>query len=229
MQVHIRSKPSYAAAFCVLEHGEGLYATPGSMMAMSAGITAQAGIGGGSVAKAAMRSKLGGESFFMARYRAGVDHSWVALAPKYPGDVEPVEVSPGEPWLVEAGALLGCSDTLDVAVRYAGARMALMREGLTMLGVSGQGTALLSSYGGVVPLDLDDVEELVVDTGHLVAFTHGVTMKLSTVGGVMATVVSGEGLVAHLRGPGRVLLQTRAETQLRDWLLPAQAEQGEKR
>lgn len=224
MRVDLLCKPSYTAAYCQLRHGEGMYVEAGAMLAMSTGIKITTGIGGGGLGRAIMRSTLGGETFFMARYRAEIDETWVTIAPRYPGDLEVVDVAGGV-WMVEAGALLAGSDTLTIDVKYAGIRLALMKEGLTMLKVSGaSGLMVLSSYGGFTSLDLLEGQEVIVDTGHLVAFTEGIAIKIGLVGGVVTSQTSGEGLAAVLRGPGRVLLQTRSEQGTRSWLLPPQWE-----
>lgn len=223
MRVDMLCKPSYTAAFCELRYGEGMYVESGAMVAMSTGLKVTTGIGGGGLSRAIMRTTLGGESFFMARYQAEVDQSWVTVAPRFPGDLEVVEMA-GQSWLVEAGSLLAGSDKLLIDVKYAGVRMALMKEGLMMLRVSGEGLMIVSSYGGFTSLDLEPDQEFIVDTGHLVAFTEGISVRLGIVGGLVTSQTSGEGLVATLRGPGRVLLQTRSEEGMRRWLTPTQWE-----
>ena len=45
------------------------------------------------------------------------------------------------------------------------------------------GTVFFDSYGAIKRLDLDSGEELVVDTGHVVAFTDGVEYSIGKVGG----------------------------------------------
>ena len=59
-----------------------------------------------------------------------------------------------------------------------------------------------------------------VDTGHLVAFTEGMGFKVRSVGGIKSTLLSGEGLVVDLTGPGRVLMQTRSTDAFLAWLIP---------
>jgi uncharacterized protein (AIM24 family) len=39
-------------------------------------------------------------------------------------------------------------------------------------------------------------------------------------GNLKSTLLSGEGLVCELTGPGRVLMQTRSEEAFIDWLRP---------
>ena len=99
-----------------------------------------------------------------------------------------------------------------------------------MLKVVGSGSALVGTYGGLDKILLAEGESTIVDTGHLVAMTEDVTMKVGPLGSVTASALTGEGLVALLTGgPGgsAIWIQTRAEQQFREWLFP-QREQNER-
>lgn len=97
-----------------------------------------------------------------------------------------------------------------------------------MLRCSGEGELILSSYGAIHELTLAEGQSYTVDTGHLVAFSEKIGFEIRTVGGVKSTLLGGEGLVIDLRGPGRVLLQTRSEGAFLDWLLPKLPKPGGK-
>ena len=78
-------------------------------------------------------------------------------------------------------------------------------------------TAASVSPTWVVPVDAG--RELVVDTGHLVAFTGGVDYLVRKVGGGIRSMIgSGEGLVMELSGSGLVWVQTRNLTSLTAWM-----------
>ena len=66
---------------------------------------------------------------------------------------------------------------------------------------------LVSSYGAIHDMTLEDNQRYTVDTGHLVAFTEGIGFNVRKVGGLASTLFSGEGLVVDLTGPGRGLLR----------------------
>jgi uncharacterized protein (AIM24 family) len=106
MRVNIQCAPSYALAYCYLEAGESVRAESGAMACMSAGITVKVDTGPGGVAKGIMRKTLGGESFFMGRYTAQVHGAWIALAPKIPGDIAEVDITPERGLMATAGAVL---------------------------------------------------------------------------------------------------------------------------
>ena len=86
--------------------------------------------------------------------------------------------------------------------------------------VAGQGELVLSSYGAIHHIDLQPGQTYTVDTGHMVAWTDGVQYAVRRVGGWKSTLLSGEGLVCDLTGPGRIYLQTRSQDAFLSWLIP---------
>lgn len=225
VDVNLTCAPSYTIAYCTLAYGESVLVERGGMAAMSAGLEVSAGLGSGGVAKAAMRKAFGGESFFMGRYKAAVHGAWVAVAPPYPGDIMVLDLhGHGDGMRLESGALLAASEDVDINVKYAGLGSIVLREGATMLHVGGHGKVLVSSYGGIQQFNLREGESIVLDTGHLVGFSDTVRMQVGPLSGITTSAITGEGLVAHLTGPGLVLMQTRAEQGIVDWLMPRRAQ-----
>jgi len=95
-----------------------------------------------------------------------------------------------------------------------------LKEGLTIIKAEGQGNLLVGSYGGIEPFDLQHNQELVVDAGHLVAWSSSVNLQIGPLSGVVSSALTQEFIVGKLTGPGRVYIQTRAEQQLRSWIQP---------
>ena len=64
--------------------------------------------------------------------------------------------------------------------------------------------------------------ELVVDTGHLVAFTDGLEYSIGKVGGLRSLALGGEGLVMRFQAGdgGRVWIQTRNLVSLAEQIVP---------
>ena len=56
--------------------------------------------------------------------------------------------------------------------------------------------------------------------GYMVGWEEGITYEVKKVGGWKSTMLSGEGLVVNLTGPGRIYLQTRSPNSFIDWLVP---------
>lgn len=219
MRIELAGQPAYAVAYLRLDHGESVYCEPGAMVAMSAGIEAGGSLEGG-VVRAAFRKAFGDEKFFLARYTAEVHGAWVALSPRFPGDIAAVPVRDGDGVALQSGAMLAFSDGVDIDVRWAGVRKILMREGATVLRASGEGTLLIGSYGAIQQMTLGVGETVIVDSGHLVAWSAGMGVRIGPLAGVVGQALTGEGLVAELTGPGQVWIQTRAEQQLVSWLFP---------
>ena len=96
-----------------------------------------------------------------------------------------------------------------------------MREGSMLLRLHGHGTALIAAYGGFRRFDLGEGEVVIVVSGYLVAFGDTMKIQVGPLGGVKTAMLSGEGLVAKLTGPGLVYIQTRAEQGLCSWMNPA--------
>jgi uncharacterized protein (TIGR00266 family) len=223
MEIKLTCAPSYTLAYCFLAAGESVLVESGAMAAMSGGVSVGVGVGSGGVAKAAVRKVLGGESFFMGRYSADVHGAWVAVAPRYPGDIAHERIDGGG-LVIESGSLLAVSESVNVDVKWAGLRAIVLREGATMLRCTGSGDLLVGSYGGIQRFQLADREQLIVDTGHLVGFSETVSLKVGALSSLTTSAVVGEGLVALMEGPGTVLLQTRAEQGLRNWIMPERSQ-----
>jgi uncharacterized protein (TIGR00266 family) len=165
------------------------------------------------------RAVLGGESFFQNTYRAGGNGGEITVAPALPGDLQIVSLA-GNSMMVQSGSYVASENGIEVDTKWGGAKTFFASEGLIMLRISGQGEAILSSYGAIHELDLAAGERYTVDTGHLVAFTENMGFNVRSVGGLKSTLFSGEGLVVDLTGPGKVLLQTRSTDAFLAWLLP---------
>ena len=117
-----------------------------------------------------------------------------------------VEIS-GTPWLCAGGSYLGSAGALDLDTQYQGLRGILTGEGVFFLRVSGTGHLLVNAFGRITELDVED--EMVVDTGHVVAFEEGLEYSLGKAGGSwVSSFTAGEGLVLHFRGRGKILVQS---------------------
>jgi uncharacterized protein (TIGR00266 family) len=217
MQTEIMYGPSYAAAKLTLVQGETVRAESGAMLAMSPGIAMETSTQGG-MFKGLKRAVLGGESFFMNTYTSQHDGAELYLAPALSGDVVawPLQGT----LFVQSGSYLASSSGIEVDTKWGGGKTFFSSEGLFMLRIAGQGDLLLSSYGAIHAIDLQAGQSITVDTGHMVAWTDGVSYNVRKVGGWKSTLFSGEGLVCDLTGPGRVYLQTRSQDAFLEWLIP---------
>lgn len=210
MRVSLRHGPSAAIAYCTLDAGEAVLAEPGAMVSMSGGMHVSSTAGPGGVVRGVMRKALAGEKFFMTRFTANVHNAWVGLASPYPGDLAAVDVTRGTAIMAESGALLALSENVNADPRWSGARMLAMREGAIFIKLTGQGTAILAAFGGLERTDLTPGQTLIFDSGHIVAYTESLKLRVGPLGGMVTSQLSGEGLVAEITGPGTVWTQTRS-------------------
>ncbi len=226
MRAEILYRPSYSMAIVDLAPYEEIRVESGSMVSMTEGITLQTRMEGGFL-RSIQRAVLGGESFFLNIFKAPSFGGQINLAPTLPGDMMILEMQggPRDTLLIQSGAFIASSLGIEVDTKWGGARTFFASEGLIMLRAMGQGLLFLASYGAIHPIDLEPGQRYTVDTGHLVSFTEGMGFNVRPVGGVRSTVLSGEGLVVDLTGPGRVYMQTRSEDAFLSWLTPNVSQQ----
>ena len=222
MNTEVKYRPAFALAIVNLEPNEGIRVDSGAMVSMTPDIQIETKAQGGIMASLG-RSLLGGESFCQNTYRAGKQNGEITLAP-------PLQNQEAVRWgsfhtdretlLMQSGAFIACAEGITLDTKWTGAKTFFAREGPIMLRASGRGALIFASYGAIHERNLGPGEKYKVDTGHLVAFSDGMGFEVQRVGGLKATIFSGEGLVVQMTGPGRLLLQTRSEDAFLGWLLP---------
>lgn len=217
MKTEIKYQPAFATCTVSLENGEQIRAEGGAMVAMR-NVKIETGATGG-LFKSLKRSILGGESFFQNTFTATSNNAQVMLAPALTGDVMVRELN-NEQLIVQSGAYLGSSMSIDVSTDWGGARTFFGGEGLFMLRCSGTGTLITGAYGAIHEETLGDGEQFVVDSGHVVAFQEGMTYELNKFGGWKSTFLGGEGVVITFTGPGQLSMQTRSQEAFLGWLIP---------
>jgi uncharacterized protein (TIGR00266 family) len=218
MQTEILCRPAYAMARVRLDPNEEIQVEAGAMVSMSSDIAIETQARGGLI-KSLARSMLGGESFFINTYRAAGGGGTMTLAPALPGDMFVLNLD-GDSLLVQSGSYVASSGSVEVDTRWGGGKTFFASEGLVLLHAAGRGPLILSSYGAIDDVSLGGGEMLTIDTGHLVAFSEGIGFNVRSIGGMKSTLFSGEGLVVDLRGPGRILMQTRSQDAFLAWLIP---------
>ena len=218
MDISIKYQPSYSLAIISLETGESIQAESGAMVSMSPNVTVQTGMKGGMLGAVA-RKVLGGESLFANTFTAEGSAGEITLAPSLPGDLSTVTMS-SETMYIQSGSFLASDPAMDLDLKWGGARTFFGSEGLFLLKATGSGPLLLSSYGAIHRVEITPQTPYICDTGHIVAFTHGLSFDVRKVGGWKSTLLSGEGLVCHFQGNGTLYMQTRSTQAFLAWLLP---------
>ncbi len=217
MQIEILHRPSYSLAVARLGPGERIRAEPGAMVSFSDGVDIETKMEGG-LFKSLGRAVLGGESLFQNFWKAGPAGGEVTLAPELPGDIVPIDLS-GQAILVQTGCFMASEESIAIDAKLSG-KAFMAGEGLSILEAKGTGKLLVSSYGAVYEKALAPGERYIVDSSHLVAFDATLSVRPRPVGGLKSTLLSGEGLVIELTGPGRIYIQTRSPKALINWIIP---------
>jgi uncharacterized protein (TIGR00266 family) len=217
MEIEILHRPSYSLAVARLAAGERIRAEPGAMVSFSEGVEIETKMEGG-LFKSLGRAMLGGESLFQNFWKAGPQGGEVTLAPELPGDIVPIEMK-GETVLVQVSCFMASEVGVDISAKIS-SKAFMAGEGLSILEAKGSGKLLVSSYGAIYERDIAQGEKYIVDSSHLVAFDGTLQVRPRPVGGLKSTLLSGEGLVIELTGPGRVYIQTRSPQALINWIIP---------
>jgi len=201
------ASPTFTVLIMHMAQGQAITAEKGAMMFMHRTIELETHTRGG-VLGSLKASMLGGESFFVNTYTAVHGHGDLAFVGPGIGDIKPIEVN-GRGWILQKTAYLCGSRGIVIDTKWQGLRGFIGEGSFFMLYANGQGTLFVTSFGAIMEKQLAPGEVLTVDNGHLVAFPEGMPFSIRRIGGLKSTLLSGEGLVVDLTGPGYVLLQTR--------------------
>ncbi len=208
MQTEILQRPANSIAKLTLTPGEHGTTEGGSMVAMSGDMKVETTThkkGKGSIGKA-LKRMMTGESLFLNHYECGGGEGMLYLAPALSGDMLHRQLN-GETLMVQGSSFLAHTENVDMDMSWQGMKNLFSGESMFWIKLSGQGDILLNAFGAIYPVEVDG--EFIVDTGHIVAFTDGLTYNISKVGGSwLGSFLGGEGLVCRFKGQGTVWCQS---------------------
>jgi uncharacterized protein (TIGR00266 family) len=210
MEYEISKDPSYAMVEITLADGEQIETKPGAMMDRTGGIGNESNVGGdGGITGAVGRMVSDERTLVDNTYYATADDERVTIVPEHPGDVVALNMSDRGELRVQSGSLLAWEPLVERSTEWNNRSNILSSGELSVLGLSGQGMAFLSSFGSMVRREVTPENSLIVDEDHLVAWTAGLDLSRQKDGSIKSSVFGGEGLVTEFRGEGEVWLQTR--------------------
>jgi uncharacterized protein (TIGR00266 family) len=208
MNIELHHQPSATSARITFVPGEQLTAESGSMIAMSSHLSMQTSThkkSQGSILKAVKRL-FAGESFFLNHYSASAP-SELWLSTPLPGDLTIKTLTKGSRFIVQSGSFLAAEPSVQIEVGWQGFKSMFSGEGLFWLKVGGEGQMILSSFGAIYEIDVQD--SYIVDTGHIVAFEDTLNFTLSKAGGSwIHSILGGEGIVCKFKGRGKLYCQS---------------------
>jgi uncharacterized protein (TIGR00266 family) len=204
MDIEILYRPTHAMAHVRLSPGESVLAESGAMVGMTPGVDVKTGAGG---LLKGLKRLFGGESFFRNTFTAANGPGEVYLAPALSGDLAVLDVG-ARGWFIQSTSFVASEVGVDVDTKIGGFKSFFAGEGIFVLKTRGAGKVLVGAYGALERMDIDG--ELVVDTGHLVAWEDSLQYRVTKAGeGWISSFISGEGLVCHFTGRGTLWMQTR--------------------
>ena len=207
LSVSVEHGSSFAMAVVTLQPEQSIQAESGAMVAMSANVELQSQMKGGLMG--ALKRAVVGESVFVSTFTARGGPGEVCLAPGSPGDITVLTLN-NQAFYVQGGSFLAAAPTVAIDTKLGGAKSFFSGEGLFLIGASGSGTLVLSSFGAIHKKVLQPGEQYIVDTGHIVAFESTIQYQLQkAASGFIKSFTSGEGIVARYLGPGEIYIQTR--------------------
>ena len=212
-----------------LAPGETLFSQTASMAWMSPSIRMDTHTGGGIMA--GLKRAFSGGGFFITEFTADAP-GHVAFAPRFPGQIVPVELAAGQSLVCRKETFL-CAEksvSLDIFFQQRLGAGFFAGEGFILQKVTGPGTVFLDLSGEVVEKTLAPGERLLVHAGHIGMQDTSVSVDIQMLRGFRNVLFGGEGLfLATLEGPGRVWLQSMPIMNLAEEIgryLPQNSEGG---
>lgn len=191
-----------------LTRGEQIYAEAGSTMYMKGGVKMDAELKGGIIG--GIKRALFKESIFLVRYDAEDDNAEIGFAPPYPGHIQNIKLSNSTLICQKDAFICSVGDIeMDIELVKKLGFGFFGGEGFILQKISGTGDLFIHAGGNFVEMTLAADETIDVDTGCIVAMDDNVDYDIRSIGNIKTSLFAGEGIfVAHLKGPGKIWLQT---------------------
>ncbi len=210
-----------------LAQGESVFAEGGAMAAMEDTIDLTGKARGGFL-KSIARAATTGESFFMQQANAARGAGHMLFSPGHPGEVRVIDMENGT-WSLTDGAFLCAEDSLEIATKRNKSISGSFfggTGGFFIMTVTGTGKLAVSALGAIKEMPIPPGGELIVDSGHVVAWPNTVEMSASlstgqkggVLGKMVGSIKTGEGVVLRFRGGGTVLVASRAQPAFIGWI-----------
>lgn len=200
---------------CVAEAGTLMYKDVAIKMETVFGDGSQQASAGGFFDKLVGAGKrlITGESLFTTVFtHGGSGKGRAAFAAPYPGTIIPMTLSNfGGMIVCQKDSFLAAAKGVQIGVFFQKKILTGLfgGEGFIMQKLEGDGFAFIHVGGCLIEKELAPGEELHVDTGCVAAMTPSVDFDIVRAGNIKSMIFGGEGVFfAHLRGPGKVWLQS---------------------
>jgi uncharacterized protein (TIGR00266 family) len=207
MHIEILYRPAHALARVELAPHEAVTAEAGALVGMTPNLrmeTQSGGLLGG------VKRFFGGESFFRNTFSAPAERGELLLAHALCGDMRVLDLTQAG-FFLQSSAFVAATPNVSIETGLGGLRGFFSGAGLFVLRATAPspGLLVLGAFGGIEELTCDG--SLLIDTGHLVAWDATLQYSIGkSASGWLLSYLSGEGLVCHFRGQGRIWIQSRS-------------------
>lgn len=209
MHAEILERPSASVVKLTLHRAETVVCEVGSMVAMSTGFSVETSASqkGGGGLWGGVKRMVSGENFFLNHFTATANDQNLILGPGLCGDIVHHTLRGGA-LLVQGSSWLASGPGITVDGSFQGISKALFSgEGMFWVKCTGVGDVFLNSFGAIYEVPIDGT--YIVDSGHIVAFEDTLQFEVSKLGDSwIQSFLSGEGLVCHFRGKGKLYCQS---------------------
>lgn len=205
MDWEVSQSPAYSLLKVRLKPGESITAEAGSFISGFGDYEVKTHTGG--IMSGIARRVLGGEAIFLNTFTSR-SSSELWFAPSLPGDIEYRELN-GK-LIIQDFSYLAHHGDIRISVEWRGLKGLLAEGELVWVKAEGRGGVWMNAYGGIEVVELKEGEVITVDNFHFVAMDPSIRYSIRKFGGWKSFILGGEGIVAELRGPGKVYLQTRS-------------------
>lgn len=217
MRYEIKYRPSYSLLVVGLEPGETITAEAGAMTYMSPNIQMKTHARAG-VWDTLKVGILGRQSLFVNDFSAIEGPGEIGLVAAPVGDIERLTLDSQKGYIIQKSSYIASETGVNLDIQWQGFTRGIFGQGLFMIKTSGSGALYLNAFGAIDRHDLLPGESLTVDNFHLVGFSDTCQYEVKRLGGLKEFVLSGEGLIVEIRGPGEVILQTKNLAEFAEWL-----------
>ena len=172
----------------------------------------------GGFLKSLKAAAFGGESFFVNEFTAHEDNCMLGLTGNMLGDIEPIHID--HEFIVQSGAFVCSTGDLTLDTQWQGFTKGIFGSNLFMLKTVGTGDMFVNAWGGILKMELEAGERMIVDNYQLVALSATADYRVAKHGSLKTTLFGGEALVIEVVGPGTIYLQTKNIMEFARALIP---------
>ena len=210
-----------------LNKGEKIYCESNAMVTMDTTLELKGKMQGGILSSLA-RKMANNESFFTQFMEATGGYGETLLSPELPGDLQILDCSQGHQYMLNDGAFLAASDSIQMSVKTQNIGQAIFggTGGFFITQTSGNGKVAVSGFGTMFEMHVSPENPVIVDNYHVVAWDSNLTYELSLstqkssglMGNIVNSLTSGEGVVTKFKGNGKVYVCSRNRGSFIAWM-----------